>query len=148
VIPDSHEAGISAPVEQFLGPLVVDLRPGPEGRTANFYFGQNAEGQIIFCYTPKELFLGTNRESLSELLPILANRMISLVVPRHISFHPSNRCNPVFAERLQLLVALGLEEIVVLVPFPWERPTGAVGRDSRWPDLILIRKLKCRDFLF
>ncbi len=79
VVPDSHEAGISAPVEQFLGPLVVDLRPGPEGRTANFYFGQNAEGQIIFCYTPKELFLGTNRESLSEFLPILANRMISLV---------------------------------------------------------------------
>ena len=27
VTPDSHEAGISSPVEQFLGPLVVDLRP-------------------------------------------------------------------------------------------------------------------------
>jgi len=79
VTPDSHEAGISAPVEPFLGPLVVDLRPGPEGRTANFYFGQNKEGQIIFCYTPQELFLGTNRESLSEFLPILANRMISLI---------------------------------------------------------------------
>ena len=79
VIPDSHEAGISAPVEPFLAPLVVDLRPGPEGRTANFYFGQNAEGQIIFCYTPKELFVGTNRESISEFLPILANRMISLI---------------------------------------------------------------------
>ncbi len=79
VIPDSHEAGISAPVKPFLAPLVVDLRPGPEGKTANFYFGQNSEGQIIFCYTPKELFLGTNRESISEFLPILANRMISLV---------------------------------------------------------------------
>ena len=79
VEPDSHEAGISAPVKPFLDPLVVDLRPGPEGKTANFYFGQNAEGQIIFCYTPKELFKGTNRESLSEFLPILANRMISLV---------------------------------------------------------------------
>ncbi len=79
VMPDSHEAGISAPVEPFLAPLVVDLRPGPEGRTANFYFGQNSEGQIIFCYTPKELFVGTNRESLSEFLPILANRMISLI---------------------------------------------------------------------
>ena len=79
VTPDSHEAGISAPVEQFLAPLVVDLRPGPEGRTANFYFGQNSEGQIIFCYTPKELFIGTDRESLSEFLPILANRMISLI---------------------------------------------------------------------
>jgi len=79
VIPDSHEAGITAPMEHFLKPLVVDLRPGPEGRTANFYFGQNAEGQIIFCYTPKELFVGTNRENISEFLPILANRMISLI---------------------------------------------------------------------
>ena len=79
VIPDSHEAGISAPVAHFLAPLVVDLRPGPEGKTANFYFGQNHEGQIIFCYTPRQLFTGTNRESLSEFLPILANRMISLI---------------------------------------------------------------------
>ncbi len=79
VTPDSHEAGITAPVEPFIKPLVVDLRPGPEGKTANFYFGQNHEGQIIFCYTPKELFVGTSRESLSEFLPILAGRMISLV---------------------------------------------------------------------
>lgn len=79
VTPDSHEAGITAPVQHFIKPLVVDLRPGPEGKTANFYFGQNHEGQIIFCYTPKELFIGTNRESLSEFLPILAARMISLV---------------------------------------------------------------------
>jgi sarcosine oxidase, subunit beta len=79
VIPDVHEAGISAPVKPFLAPLVVDLRPGPEGKTANFYFGQNDEGQIIFCYTPSELFTGTNRENISEFLPILASRMISLV---------------------------------------------------------------------
>jgi sarcosine oxidase subunit beta len=79
VTPDSHEAGITAPVEHFIPPLVVDMRPGPEGKTANFYFGQNHEGQIIFCYTPKELFVGTDRESLSEFLPILAARMISLV---------------------------------------------------------------------
>ncbi len=79
VQPDSHEAGITAPLEHFLKPLIVDLRPGPWGKTANFYFGQNSEGQIIFCYTPKELFLGFNRESTSEFLPILANRMISLV---------------------------------------------------------------------
>lgn len=79
VFPDSHEAGISAPIAPFLPPLVVDMRPGPEGKTANFYFGQNSEGQIIFCYTPKELFPGTNRESLSEFLPVLAGRMISLL---------------------------------------------------------------------
>jgi sarcosine oxidase subunit beta len=79
VKPDSHEAGITAPVAPFIKPLVVDMRPGPEGRTANFYFGQNHEGQIIFCYTPKELFLGQDRENLSEFLPILAARMITLV---------------------------------------------------------------------
>jgi sarcosine oxidase subunit beta len=79
VVPDSHEAGISAPVQQFLGPLVVDLRPGAEGKTANFYFAQNSVGQIIFCYTPRELFTGTNREPTSEFLPILARRMINLL---------------------------------------------------------------------
>lgn len=79
VNPDSHEAGITAPVEHFLKPLIVDMRPGPEGKTANFYFGQNDEGQIIFCYTPSELFVGKNRESTSEFLPILAGRMISLI---------------------------------------------------------------------
>jgi sarcosine oxidase subunit beta len=79
VQPDSHEAGITAPVEHFLEPLVVDLRPGAEGKTSNFYFGQNDEGQIIFCYTPSELFVGNVRESLSEFLPTLAGRMISLI---------------------------------------------------------------------
>ncbi len=79
VVPDLHEGGISSPIAPFLDPLVVDLRPGPEGKTANFYFGQNKEGQIIFCYTPKELFYGTYRESLSEFLPVLASRMISLI---------------------------------------------------------------------
>jgi sarcosine oxidase subunit beta len=79
VEPDSHEAGITMPVKEFLGPLIVDLRPGPEGKTANFYFGQVSDRAIIFCYTPKELFKGDNRESLSEFLPVLARRMISLI---------------------------------------------------------------------
>lgn len=79
VVPDLHEAGISAPMERFIRPLVVDLRPGPEGRTLNFYFGQNHEGQVIFCYTPKEPILGENRMNTSEFLPVLAARMIALV---------------------------------------------------------------------
>ncbi len=79
VAPDSHEAGISSPMEQFIGPLVVDLRPGQDERTANFYFAQNHEGHIIFCYTPSELFTGTNREPTSEFLPVLAKRMVSLI---------------------------------------------------------------------
>ena len=79
VTPDSHEAGISAPLEQFLGPLIVDLRPGPEGKTANFYFAQTKEGPIIFCYTPKDLFPGTDREPTSEFLPIVSRRLICLL---------------------------------------------------------------------
>jgi sarcosine oxidase subunit beta len=79
VDPDCHEAGITAPIEPFLDPLVVDLRPGPEGKTANFYFGQNAEGQIIFCYTPMPPILGDDREATSEFMPIIARRLVALI---------------------------------------------------------------------
>jgi sarcosine oxidase subunit beta len=79
VIPDSHEAGITSPVRQFLGPLVVDIRPGPEGRTTNFYFGQVESGQIIFCYTPKPLFPGTDRDCTSEFVPVIARRLVNLI---------------------------------------------------------------------
>ena len=79
VTPDSHEAGITAPVEHFIDPLVVDIRPGPEGKTANFYFGQGLNGQIIFCYTPSTLFVGTDRNETSEFMPIIARRLIDLV---------------------------------------------------------------------
>ncbi|HTP56187.1 MAG TPA: FAD-binding oxidoreductase [Thermoplasmata archaeon] len=79
VLPESHEAGISAPVADFLDPLVVDLRPGPEGRTINFYFGQDADGQVIFCYTPKERFPGENRTSTFEFMPIAAARLVHLI---------------------------------------------------------------------
>lgn len=79
VEPDSHEGGISSPVKNFVSPLVVDLRPGKEGKTSNFYFAQNKLGQIIFCYTPKNLFKGTNRANTSEFMPILAKRLIDLV---------------------------------------------------------------------
>jgi sarcosine oxidase subunit beta len=79
VNPDSHEAGITAPVKQFLEPLIVDLRPGPEGKTSNFYFGQCSEGQIIFCYTPIKIFPGENRDSTSEFMPIMARRLVNLI---------------------------------------------------------------------
>ncbi len=81
VLPDSHEGGISAPVAPFLDPLVVDLRPGPEGKTINFYFGQDANGQIIFCYTPKVPISGTNRNSTYEFMPTIAARLVE-VIPR------------------------------------------------------------------
>jgi len=79
VNPDSHEAGITAPIQSFLDPLVVDLRPGYEGKTANFYFGQNSEGQIIFCYTPIKIIPGENRSSTSEFMPIMARRLVDLI---------------------------------------------------------------------
>ena len=79
VNPDSHEAGITAPIKSFLDPLVVDIRPGEEGKTANFYFGQNLENQIIFCYTPIKIFPGENRYSTSEFMPIMARRMVNLI---------------------------------------------------------------------
>ena len=79
VTPDSHEGGISAPVEHFLLPLVVDLRPGPEGKSANFYFGQKTEGQLIFCYTPAPAILGTDKRSTSEFMPVIGRRLIELI---------------------------------------------------------------------
>ena len=79
IAPDSHEAGITAPMKQFLQPLVVDIRPGADGKTSNFYFGQNNEGQIIFCYTPKPIIPGVNCDSTSEFMPVLAKRMVELV---------------------------------------------------------------------
>ena len=79
VNPDSHEAGITAPIQSFLDPLIVDLRPGSEGKTDNFYFGQNSEGQIIFCYTPIKIFPGENRSSTSEFMPIMARRLVDLI---------------------------------------------------------------------
>jgi len=79
VLPESHEAGISAPVREFLGPLVVDLRPGTEGKTVNFYFGQDSDGQIIFCYTPKPPIAGEDRTSTFEFMPIVAARLVNLI---------------------------------------------------------------------
>lgn len=81
VLPESHEGGISAPVAPFLDPLVVDLRPGPEGKTINFYFGQDANGQVIFCYTPKVPISGVDRNSTHEFMPIVAARLVE-VIPR------------------------------------------------------------------
>jgi sarcosine oxidase, subunit beta len=118
VTPDSHEAGISAPIEHFLTPLIVDLRPGPEGKTSNFYFGQNREGQIIFCYTPKDLFVGTNRENRSEFLPVLAARMIALIPKfQHLLIRRTWRgCYPMTPDGVPIIdYAPGLEGLILAV---------------------------------
>ena len=57
----------------------ADRPPGPEGKTKNFYFGQNDRGQVIFCYTPIEPIIGTNRSCTSEFMPIIARRLIDLI---------------------------------------------------------------------
>jgi len=66
-------------MERFFDPLIVDIRPGPEGRTKNFYFGQNDRGQVIFCYTPITPIIGTNRSCTSEFMPVIARRLIDLI---------------------------------------------------------------------
>jgi sarcosine oxidase subunit beta len=81
VQPDSHEGAITEPVQRFFGPMIVDLRPSEDPATedsANFYFYQNNEGQVIFCLTPKHLIKGTDSESTSVFLPQVAKRMVAL----------------------------------------------------------------------
>lgn len=81
VEPDSHEGGITEPVQRFFGPMIVDLRPAHDPATAdsaNFYFYQNNEGQVIFCLTPRPLIKGTDSEATSVFLPQVAKRMVEL----------------------------------------------------------------------
>jgi len=81
VEPDSHEGAITEPVKRFFGPMIVDLRPSRDPATedsANFYFYQNNEGQVIFCLTPKHLIRGTASEATSVFLPQVAKRMVEL----------------------------------------------------------------------
>jgi sarcosine oxidase subunit beta len=81
VEPDSHEGAITEPVQRFFGPMIVDLRPSLDPTTqdsANFYFYQNNEGQVIFCLTPKHLIKGDASESTSVFLPQVAKRMVDL----------------------------------------------------------------------
>ncbi len=76
VIPDCHEGAITEPVERFFGPMVVDMRP-IKG-SANYYFYQNNEGQVIFCITPSPAIIGTDIDSTSQFLPQVAKRMVDL----------------------------------------------------------------------
>jgi sarcosine oxidase subunit beta len=77
VNPDCHEAGITESVAQFLGPMVVDIRPGPG--SSNFYFYQHKTGQIIFCITPSPSIWGFDVDETSVFLPQIARRMIAVM---------------------------------------------------------------------
>ena len=76
VRPDSHEAGITEPVEMFFEPMVVDIRSA-EG-SANYYFYQHDTGQVVFCITPDPPVLGTDTRETSAFLPMVARRMVDL----------------------------------------------------------------------
>lgn len=81
VEPDSHEGAITEPVQRFFGPMIVDLRPAHDPATqdsANYYFYQNDEGQVLFCLTPRPLIKGTASGATSIFLPQVAKRMVSL----------------------------------------------------------------------
>src|SRR5512142_3039679 len=77
VNPDCHEAGITESVAPFLGPMVVDVRPGPG--SSNFYFYQHKTGQIIFCITPSPSIWGFDVDETSVFLPQIARRMIDVM---------------------------------------------------------------------
>jgi sarcosine oxidase subunit beta len=76
VEPDNHEGAITEPVKRFFGPMVVDIRPEPG--SANYYFYQNHEGQVVFCITPDPPILGVHPESTSLFFPLVAKRMVQL----------------------------------------------------------------------
>lgn len=76
VFPDNHEAGITEPVARFFSPMVIDMRKAPG--SANFYFYQNHEGQVVFCITPDPPILGVDNRSTSEFLPLCSKRMLEI----------------------------------------------------------------------
>ncbi len=77
VNPDCHEAGITESVAPFLGPMIVDIRPGPG--SSNFYFYQHKTGQIIFCITPSPSIWGFDVNETAVFLPQIARRMIAVM---------------------------------------------------------------------
>lgn len=76
VFPDSHEAGVTEPVQPFLRPMIVDI--APDDQSDNYYFYQNLAGAVIFCITPRPKRMGTDQRSTSEFLPMVIPRMLNL----------------------------------------------------------------------
>ncbi len=81
VYPDSHEAAITEPVERFLNPMIVDIRPTDD--SSNFYFYQHFTGQIVFCITPKPNIWGTDIRETSAFLPMASQRLLDLMPRLH-----------------------------------------------------------------
>ena len=77
VVSELHEAGITESVAPFLGPLVVDLRPGPG--SSNVYAYQTRNGQVVFCLTPDPPLVGDGDPETSVFLPLVARRLLALL---------------------------------------------------------------------
>ena len=77
VVPDSHEAAITEPVEPFFTCMVVDLRPA--AGSSNYYFYQNKLGHVVFCITPAPVIVGTDNRETSVFLPQVSARMVGLL---------------------------------------------------------------------
>ncbi|MCE5256807.1 MAG: FAD-binding oxidoreductase [Spirochaetaceae bacterium] len=76
VHPDCHEAGVTEPVEHFMRPMLVDIRPDAE--SGNYYFYQAQTGQIVFCITPRPQIWGRDKDSTSAFLPLCSRRLLEL----------------------------------------------------------------------
>lgn len=76
VFPDSHEAGITEPVQKFFDPMIVDIRP--DFGSLNYYFYQNKEGQVVFCITPMPKIEGHDSDNTSSFLPHIISRMLTI----------------------------------------------------------------------
>lgn len=76
VFPDSHEAGITEPVQRFFDCMVVDIRASET--SDNYYFYQNQESQVVFCITPRPKLPGRDTASTSAFLPMVVPRMLEL----------------------------------------------------------------------
>jgi sarcosine oxidase subunit beta len=76
VVPDSHEAAITEPVQRFFEPMIVDLRAS--NGASNYYFYQNNEGQVIFCITPDPLIIGYDSDATSEFLPLCITKILKI----------------------------------------------------------------------
>ena len=77
VEPDSHEAGITEPMQRLFQPMIVDMRSRPG--SANFYFYQHPTGKIIFCLTPDPPIIGTHTIASSEFLPLASRRLLEIM---------------------------------------------------------------------
>ena len=77
IIADSHEGAITEPVQPFFKCMIVDIRPEPGSK--NYYFYQNAHGQVVFCITPDPPIIGKDKRETSLFLPQVCARMVSLL---------------------------------------------------------------------